>query len=103
MNERRKPRQIEAPPLGLPALTPQGCTNLCLPNKTLSCNPTITLFHHFKSLLWQDRTEEITHSPNIFNDNDIVWTEYLLYWGKLWLCLSNKTLGPLKVSEFVYS
>ena len=52
MNERRKPRQIEAPPLGLPALTPQGCTNLCLPNKTLSCNPTITLFHHFMANRW---------------------------------------------------
>ena len=32
--------------------------------KTLSCNQAVTLVHHFKSLLWQDRTKEITHSPN---------------------------------------
>ena len=38
---------------------------LCLLNKTLSCNWSVTLVLHFKSLLWQDRTEEIMHSPNI--------------------------------------
>ena len=31
----------------------------------LSCNQAVTLVHHFKSLLWWDRTEEITHSPDI--------------------------------------
>ena len=33
----------------------------------LSCNKEVTLVHHFKSLLWQDRTEEITHSPNMYH------------------------------------
>ena len=42
----------------------KGCTFLCLPNKTLGCNPAVMLVHHFKSLLRQDRTKEITHSPN---------------------------------------
>ena len=35
---------------GLPALTPQGCTLLCLWNKTLSCNRVVTLVCCFKSL-----------------------------------------------------
>ena len=35
-----------------------------LPNKSLSCNRAITLVHHFKSLLWRDRTKEITHCLN---------------------------------------
>ena len=40
------------------------CTFLCLPNKTPGCNQAVTLVHHFKSLLWQDRTKDITHSPD---------------------------------------
>ena len=47
---------------GWPTLTPRGCTVHCLPNKTLSCNQAATLVDHFKSLLWSDRTEAITHS-----------------------------------------
>ena len=47
-----------------PALTPRGYTFLCLLNKALSCNRAVTLVHRFKSLLQQDRTEEITRSPN---------------------------------------
>ena len=35
---------------GQPALTHWGCTILCLPNKTLSCNRAVTLVHRFKSL-----------------------------------------------------
>ena len=34
-----------------PTLTPQGCTLLCLWNKTLSCNQAVTLARHIKSLL----------------------------------------------------
>ena len=33
----------------------------------LSCNRAVTLVLHFKALLWWDRTEEITHSPNKLN------------------------------------
>ena len=33
-------------------------------NKTLSSNVAVTLVRHFKSLLQQDISEEITHSPN---------------------------------------
>ena len=46
-----------APP---PTHTPWGHTIFCLPNKTLSCNRAVTLGHHFKSLLQQDRTEKNT-------------------------------------------
>ena len=49
---------------GPSALMPQKCTILCLPNKTLSSNRVVTLVRHFKSLLWQDRTEQSTHSPD---------------------------------------
>ena len=52
---------------GQSALMPPGCTILCLPNKTLSCNQAVTLVYSFKSLLQQDRMEEITHSPNNSN------------------------------------
>ena len=58
--EKREPRLVEASPLGSAHLH-----ILCLLNKTLSCNWSVTLVLHFKSLLWQDRTEEIMHSPNI--------------------------------------
>ena len=56
---------------GRPTLMPWGCIVLCSPNKILSCNQSVTLVHHFKSLLWQDRTKEITHSPDIPYHN--VW------------------------------
>ena len=52
--------------LGWHALMPQRGTFLCLPNKSLSCNQAVTVVCHFKSLLWWDRTEEITHFPYIF-------------------------------------
>ena len=29
------------------------------------CNRAVTLVHHFKSLLWRYRTEEIAHTRNI--------------------------------------
>ena len=44
---------------GRSALPPWGCTFLCLPNTTLSCNHATTLVHCFKSLLQGDRTEGI--------------------------------------------
>ena len=47
-----------------PALMPQGCTILCLSNTTLSCKQDVTLVCYFKSLLWQDKTKEITHSSD---------------------------------------
>ena len=56
--------------LGQPALTPQGCIVLCLPNKTelyQSCNSGPP----FQTLLQQDRTKEITHSPDICHDSDL--------------------------------
>ena len=62
--KKRKPR-LRLLFYGWPALMPEGCTILCLLNETLSCNRAVTLVHHFKSLLWQDRTKEITHSPDI--------------------------------------
>ena len=35
-------------------------------NKTkLSCNRDVTLGHSFRFLLWQDRTKEMTHSPDM--------------------------------------
>ena len=43
---------------------PQGCTILCLSNKTLSCNQDVTLVCYFKSSLQQDKTKEITHSSD---------------------------------------
>ena len=49
---------------GWPTLTPRGCTILCLPSKTPSCNRTVTLVRRFKCLLQRDRTEEITCSPS---------------------------------------
>ena len=35
-------------------------------NKTLSCNWAVTLVHHFKSLLWCDRTKEMTRPWHIW-------------------------------------
>ena len=60
-----------------------------LPNKTLSCNQDVTLVQHFKSLLQRDRTEEITHSPNIAG----AVTQIYLTWPKL------PQLGPLKLPQ----
>ena len=57
-------KRIEAFPLG--SARPHAL-RVCypfLPNKTLSCNRAITLVHHFKYLLWQNRTMEIIHSPD---------------------------------------
>ena len=62
--KKRKPR-LRLLFYGWPTLMPEGCTILCLLNETLSCNRAVTLVHHFKYLLWQDRTKEITHSPDI--------------------------------------
>ena len=49
--------------VGLPS-RPKGVLSFVCQVK-LSCNQAVTLVHHFKSVLWQDRTEEITPSPNI--------------------------------------
>ena len=70
-----KPRQIEALSLwSQPALTLRGYTILCVLIK-LSWNWAATLVHRFKSLLWRDKTEEITHFLTL-------WTEiYLFPWG----------------------
>ena len=74
MNKRRKPRRLRPFLWGWRALPPRGCTFLCLLSKTLSCNKAVTLVHHFKSLLWQDRTEEITLPQHIWgHDSDVTW------------------------------
>jgi len=57
--KRRKSRRTEASPLGL------SCPHAFACWIKLSYNQAVTLVHHFKSLLWWDRTEEITHSPDI--------------------------------------
>ena len=55
--------------IGLPSS--QGCIFLCLPNK-LSCNTGPSC--RFKFLLQWDRTEEITHCPDISDaDLDLTW------------------------------
>ena len=72
--EKRKPRLLEASPLGSAHPHILGCPILCLLNKTLSCNWGVTLVLHFKSLLWQDRTEEIMHSPNIPKSKTHIYT-----------------------------
>ena len=56
---------------------PRGCIILCLQNKTLSCNQAVTLVHHFKFLLQQDRTEKITHSADICCDLYLTWLKQL--------------------------
>ena len=64
--KKRKPR-LRLLFYGWPTLMPEGCTILCLLNETLSCNRAVTLVHHFKYLLWQDRTKEITLSWHIIS------------------------------------
>ena len=49
---------------GRPTLRTWGCTFLYLPYTILSSRWAITLVCHFRFLLQQDRTEEITHSPD---------------------------------------
>ena len=61
---------------GQPTLMPWECTILCLLNKILSYNWAVTLACLFKSLLWRDRTKEITHSPTWHlwcHDLDVTW------------------------------
>ena len=62
--KKRVPRRSEASSLGL---APPHTSRVYYPllNKTLSCTWAIILVCHFKSLLWWDRTKEITHSHNI--------------------------------------
>ena len=70
---------------GQPALTPWGCTLLCLLNKTQSCNQALTLAQRFKSLLQRDRTKEITHPRHtLCCDSDFTW-------------LKQPRLGPCEV------
>ena len=64
MYKMRKPRQIEVFPLGLVYPHALRVYFPLLENKTQNCNQAVTLVHHFKSLLWQDRTKDITHSPD---------------------------------------
>ena len=66
MYEKRKPKWSRPLFCGRPALRSQGFTNFACQLK-LSCNKVVTLAHHFKSLLWQDGTKEITHSPDTYN------------------------------------
>ena len=64
MYKRRKPRWIEASPLGLAHPHALRVYLPLLVNKTLSSNWAVTLVRHFKFLLLRDRTEQITHFPN---------------------------------------
>ena len=61
------------------------CAGLCLPNKPLSCNGSVILVHPFKSFLWQDRTEEITHTPDtsvrIFSKESVLHIRWPKYWS----------------------
>ena len=81
--EKRKPR-LRALLYGWPALMPGGCTILCQIKLWA-----VTLVHHFKSLLWWDRTKETTHSPDIsYHDiGELIKSPYntycaLLTWEK---------------------
>ena len=68
-HKRRKPRWIEASPLE--AACPHS-SRVYYPlffQIKLSCNQAVTLVSHFKFLLRWDRTEEITHSPNLFTNH----------------------------------
>ena len=49
--------------LGQPVFTARGVISFTCQIKP-SWNRAVTLVHHFESLLWRDRTEEITHSPD---------------------------------------
>ena len=51
-----------------PTLMPRGVLSFACRIK-LSCNWTVTLVCHFKSLLQRDGTKEITHSPNTRESN----------------------------------
>ena len=71
MYKRRKSIRIEASLLlsfGWSAVTPRGCTikgvlSFVFPDKTELYRCSV---HHIKFLLWQDRTEESTCSPDIY-------------------------------------
>ena len=84
---------------GQPALMPPGFTSLCLPNKTLCCYQAITLAHHFKTLLSQDRTKEITHSPNTEIQGIRTYLEknmgWIMWGGSILLKINNMcSLSP---------
>ena len=49
---------------GQSTLTPRKHAILCLLNKTPSHDWAVTLVHRLKLLLWQDKTKEMTHSPD---------------------------------------
>ena len=61
------------------------CASLCLPNKPLSYNGSVILVYPSKFFLWQDRTQEITHTPDtsirIFSKESVLHIKRPKYWS----------------------
>ena len=84
---------------GRPALMPQECTILCLLNKTLRCNWAVTLVHHFKSFLRQDRTGNYT----LFQQLDGITDSMDLSLSKLWEIVKDREAWRPVVHDTVKS
>ena len=74
-------------------LTPWGCGFLCLPSKT-ECIWTVILVCHFKFLLQQDRTEELTHSPDKVN-KESQYCGSTTRWSVVWCNYANYIILPM--------